>query len=168
MPNVRSYLIYNRRIAHATHTHFSDHGLLDTLHKLATNKKSGYERESAAIAFQSLATVLGPPIVPLLLPSLTVLFDLYMDKGEVVRIAATAAVRSILKLCPPESTRIILRKLEDILEHGKWRTKVGVLESLKIFVTSARSAVAIELGTVLPKVESAMHDTKQEASHPQS
>jgi len=87
-----------------------------------------------------------------------------MDKGEVVRIAATAAVKSILKLLPPESTRIVFRNLEEILDKGKWRTKVGVLDALKSFVNVARDAVATELGNVLPKVEAAMHDTKQEAS----
>jgi len=134
------------------------------LHEFATNKKSGYERESAAIAFQSLATILGAPVAPLLLPSLPVIFDLYMDKGDVVRAAAFSAVKSILKLFPPESIRILFRHLERILEAGKWRVKVGVLDAFKSFVTSARDAVAAELGTVLPKVEAAMHDTKQEAS----
>lgn len=136
--------------------------MLKTLHDFATNKKSGYERESAAIAFQSFASILGAPYAPLLLPSLPILFDLYMDKGEVVRSAASAATRAILKLFPPESTRIVFRQLESILESGKWRTKVGVLESFKPFVASARDEVAAELGNTLPKVEAAMHDTKQE------
>lgn len=134
------------------------------MHGFATNKKSGYERESAAIAFQSLATILGAPVAPLLLPSLPVIFDLYMDKGDVVRAAAFSAIKSILKLFPPESIRVLFRHLECILEAGKWRVKVGVLDAFRSFVTSARDAVAAELGTVLPKVEAAMHDTKQEAS----
>lgn len=87
-----------------------------------------------------------------------------MDKGEVVRVAASGAVKAILKLFPPESTRIVFRQLEAILESGKWRTKVGVLESFKVFVSSARDEVAVELGNTLPKVESAMHDTKQEVN----
>lgn len=138
--------------------------VLKTLHDFATNKKSGFERESAAIAFHSFAVILGAPIAPLMLSSLPILFELYMDKGEVVRTAASASVKAILKLFPPESTRIVFRKLESILENGKWRTKVGVLESFKPFVTSARDAVARELGQTLPKVEAAMHDTKQEVS----
>jgi len=143
----------------------SDHDILSTLQAYATNKKSGFERESAAIAFQSLATVLGPSSAPFLLNSLPTLYDLYMDKGDVVQAAAAAAVKTILKLFPPESTRIVFRKLETILDAGKWKTKVGVLESMKLFVTPARDAVAQELGTTLPKVEKAMHDTKSEASH---
>lgn len=138
--------------------------MLKTLHSFATNKKSGYERESAAIAFQSMANILGAPAGPLLLSSLPILFDLYMDKGDVVRAAATSAVKSILKLFPAESTRIVYRALETILDTGKWRTKVGILDALKSFVTPARDAVAAELGAVLPKVEGAMHDTKQEVS----
>lgn len=85
-----------------------------------------------------------------------------MDKGEVVRAAAATAVKTILKLFPPESTRIVFRTLETILENGKWRTKVGVLDALRTFVAPARDAVAAELGTTLPKIEAAMHDTKQE------
>ena len=85
-----------------------------------------------------------------------------MDKGDVVRNAATSAVKAILKLFPPESTRVLFRTLESILENGKWRSKVGVLEAFKPFVSSARDFVAAELGNTLPKVEAAMHDTKQE------
>ena len=75
--------------------------LISSLHAFAINKKSGYERESAAIAFHSLALVLGTPIGPLLLPSLPIIFDLYADKGDVVRTSATAAAKAILKLFPP-------------------------------------------------------------------
>ncbi|TFY69174.1 hypothetical protein EVJ58_g583 [Rhodofomes roseus] len=142
----------------------SDAQIIPTLHVFAGNKKSGYERESAMVAFQSLATVLGAPVAPLLLPSLQVIFEMYMDKGDVVRSAASAAVKAILKLFPPESTRVLFRTLEGILEDGKWRTKVGVLDSIRTFSNSARDAVANELGNTIPKVEAAMHDTKQEVS----
>ncbi|KII92907.1 hypothetical protein PLICRDRAFT_89417 [Plicaturopsis crispa FD-325 SS-3] len=141
-----------------------DHDVLSTLHAFAANKKSGYERESAAVGLQALATTLGAPSGPLLLPSLAVLYELCMDKGDVVRAAAAAATKSILKLFPPESTRIVYRQLEVILEKGKWRTKVGALDAIKSFVGPAREQVAAELGDLLPKVERAMHDTKQEVS----
>ncbi|KAI0063687.1 hypothetical protein BV25DRAFT_1990651 [Artomyces pyxidatus] len=135
-----------------------------TLHKFAANKKSGYERESAGIAFQSLASVLGPASGPLFLPSLPILFDLYMDKGEVVRQAVSGATKAILKLFPAESIRVVFRVLEGIIENGKWRTKVAALDALKGFVNGAEAAVANELATTLPKVVGAMHDTKAEVS----
>ncbi|KAH9858691.1 P-loop containing nucleoside triphosphate hydrolase protein [Lenzites betulinus] len=153
-----------REVAKVGLENLSDADIITALHTFANNKKSGYERESAAIAFHSFATVIGASCAPLLLPSLPVLFELYMDKGDVVRNAATSATKAILKLFPPESTRIVFRALEDILEKGKWRSKVGVLDAMKAFVTSARDAVANELGTTIPKVEAAMHDTKAEVS----
>lgn len=87
-----------------------------------------------------------------------------MDKGDVVRIAATAAAKTILKVFPPEATRPVYRHLEDILEKGKWRTKVGALDAIRSFVDRAKDEVAEELGNVLPKVEKAMHDTKPEVN----
>lgn len=141
-----------------------DASIIDTLLKFSQNKKSGYERESAAIGFQYLASVLGSPSAPILLPHLPTIMDLYMDKGDVVRIAATAATKTILRLLPPEATRIAFRHLEDILEKGKWRTKVGALDAIRGFVDRARDEVGSELVNVLPKVEMAMHDTKPEAS----
>ncbi|KAJ4001627.1 P-loop containing nucleoside triphosphate hydrolase protein [Lentinula boryana] len=141
-----------------------DHGVIKTLHSFAANKKSGYERESAAVAFHSFANILGAPVAPLLIPSLSILFDLYMDKGDVVRTAATSAVKAILKLFPPEATRLVFRTLEPIVESGKWKTKVGGLDAIRGFATSAKVAVAEELVEVLPKVENAMHDTKSEVS----
>lgn len=85
-----------------------------------------------------------------------------MDKGDVVRSAAAAATKAILKLFPPEGVRIVFAALQPILENGKWRTKVGVLDALRMFVAPARDAVALELVNILPKVEHAMHDTKSE------
>lgn len=132
------------------------------MHAFALNKKSGYERESAAVGFQSLPAVLGASSAPFFIPSLPILFDLYSDKGEVVRAGATAATKAILQLFPPEATGTVFRSLEDILEKGKWQTKVGALDALKSFVANAKESVADELGHILPKVELAMHDTKKE------
>ena len=132
------------------------------MHDFATNKTSGYERESAAIAFQSFAAVLGSSAAPVLLPSLPTLFDLYMDKGEVVRQAAAAATKAILKLFPPESTRLVFKTLEGVIENGKWRAKAGALDAMRMFVNRAEEAVATELATILPAVTAAMHDTKNE------
>lgn len=146
----------------------SDANIITTLHSFAQNKKSGYERESAALAFQSLAHVLGPSCAPLLLPSLPVLYDLYMDKGDVVRLAATSATKNILKLFPPEATGLVFRALEDVMGNGKWKSKVAALDAMKSFASGSKEAVAAQLGATLPKVEAAMHDTKAEVSCPHS
>lgn len=146
-------------------TSFRDAHILDTFHAFALNKKSGYERESAAVGLHSLASVIEAPAAPILLQSLPTLYDLYMDKGEVVRNASAEAVKAILKLFPPESTGMVYRTLEGVVEKGKWKAKVGALDGLKLFVKTARENVANELGITLPKVELALHDTKQEVRY---
>lgn len=88
-----------------------------------------------------------------------------MDKGDIVRAAAAAATKSILSLFPAEATPVVFRQLEEILEVGKWRTKVGALDAMKAFVKTARDEVAAELAATLPKVEKAMHDTKSEVNN---
>ncbi|KAJ3540234.1 hypothetical protein NM688_g6257 [Phlebia brevispora] len=153
-----------REVSKVGYDTLTNANIISTLHAFATNKKSGYERESAALGFQSLAHILGPSAGPLLLPSLPMLYDLYMDKGDVVRIAATTATKAILKLFPPEATGLIFRALEDVLDKGKWKSKVGALDAMRSFATSAKDQVAEELGFTLPKVEAAMHDTKAEVS----
>ncbi|KIY44429.1 hypothetical protein FISHEDRAFT_51569 [Fistulina hepatica ATCC 64428] len=142
----------------------ADDRVFESLVKFSMNKKSGYERESAGIGFQSLAHALGTSSGPLFLPYLPALFDLYMDKGDVVRSAAASAVREIIKLFPPQATRQLFTTLEPIIGSGKWKTKVGVLDTMRGLVSSAKTYVAQELGHILPKVEAAMHDTKQEVS----
>lgn len=139
---------------------------MKSLYSFANNKKSGYERESAAIGIHSLATILGPSAGPALLPALPVLYELYMDKGDVVRTTATSAAKAIIKLFPPESTRLIFRNLEENLEKAKWKGKVGILDAIKSFVPTAKIQVANQLGEILPKVEAAMHDTKSEVRSP--
>ncbi|CAE6492558.1 unnamed protein product [Rhizoctonia solani] len=151
-----------------------DEKVLARLHAFAANKKSGYERESAAVGLNALATHLKAAAGPLLLASLPVLLELYSDKGDVVRIAATSAVRAILALFPPEATRSVLRELLAVVggeAGGKWKTKVGALDSVRRWVEEKSKKaeraeyIAAELGDILPTVENAMHDTKSEVSN---
>ncbi|QRV96485.1 ABC transporter [Ceratobasidium sp. AG-Ba] len=151
----------------------ADDKVLTQLHTFATNKKSGYERESAAVGIHALATHLKAAAGPLLLPSLPVLLDLYSDKGDVVRLAATSAVRAIIGLFPPEATKVVLKELLGVIsgDGGKWKTKVGALDMVRRWVEekSKRAEraeyIAAELGDILPSVENAMHDTKAEVSN---
>ncbi|QRW24970.1 ABC transporter [Rhizoctonia solani] len=147
--------------------------VLEQLHTFAANKKSGYERESAAVGLHALATHLKAGVGPLLLASLPVLLDLYSDKGDVVRLAATSAVRAILALFPPEATRVVLRELLGVVNGeggGKWKTK-GALDTIRRWVEEKSKKaeraeyIAAELGIILPTVENAMHDTKSEVSN---
>ncbi len=70
---------------------YSNHTVLKSLQDFAANKKSGYERESAAIAFHSFATILGVPAAPLLLSSL----------ADPLRSSTWTRAKSFALLLPP-------------------------------------------------------------------
>ncbi|EJT97252.1 hypothetical protein DACRYDRAFT_25084 [Dacryopinax primogenitus] len=152
------------QVKHAGLQSLTDSDVISTLTVYANNKKSGFERESAPVGLQALARVCGHGFEPALLETIPTLFELYMDKGDVVRSAADKAVKAILKLAPPEATRPILDVLEGVLEAGKWRTKVGVLKAIQGLIPTAKEQLGQELASILLKIEHAMHDTKAEVS----
>jgi len=146
-----------------------DHAVLSTLEAYATNKKSGYERESAAVGYHSLCTIIGAPVLPLLLPALPILLELLTDKGDVVRSAASSAIRSLVSLTLVQGIHSVIGILSSELENnGKWKAKVGCLKEIGRLTDlrgdEGKEEVANILGTLLPIIEKAMHDTKAEVA----
>lgn len=142
---------------------------MSALEAYATNKKSGYERESAAVGYHSLCTIIGAPVFPLLLPTLPILLELLSDKGEVVRSAASSAIRSLVSLTPAQGIHGVMGVLSSELEKtGKWKAKVGCLKEIGRLTDlrgeEGKEEVADILGTLLPVTEKAMHDTKAEVA----
>jgi elongation factor 3 len=152
--------------------------IFDTLRSFSINKKSGYERESSAIAYTSLATLLGPALLPLLLQELPIILELLSDKGDVVREAATKALRTLVNLTNIEALESVFAVLAGHVAgtapgaSGKWKAKVGCLKEMARLVEKdwkgreqeAKDEIARLLSRHLPVVEAAMHDTKAEVS----
>lgn len=146
-----------------------DGGVLHSLEAFAYNKKSGYERESAAVGYHSLVTALGPSSLPLLLPSLPVLLELLSDKGDVVRTGANSAIRALISLTPVQAIPSVIDILaSELVSNGKWKAKVGCLKEIARLTDlrgdAGREEVAQILGTLLPIIEKSMHDTKAEVA----
>ena len=128
--------------------------------------KSGYERESAPVLVERLCRSLGTGIEAVFVPIIPALLGLAMDKGQPVRSAVNSAMTALIKASAPEGSRSLLEVLCKVLEEAKgWRTKVAALKAMEGCVKQgAEEWVAAELGKVIPFVEAAMHDTKQEVS----
>ena len=125
---------------------------------------SGYERESAPVLVERICRSLGTGVEGVFLPLIPVLLNLSMDKGQPVRMAVNSAMTALIKACPVEASRVPFDTLSKTLTEGKgWRTKVGALKAMENLVKpGGEEWVAMELGRVIPEVEHAMHDTKQE------
>ena len=120
---------------------------------------------------KALCQGLGPAALPLLLPSLPDLIELLSDKGEVVRTAASAAIKAIISLTPVEAIEPVMQVLSTNLKAcSKWMGKVGCLKAMSILVEGKgeeeKEEIAQMLGILLPLVEGAMHDTKKEVRNP--
>ncbi|KAG8998600.1 hypothetical protein FRB94_001382 [Tulasnella sp. JGI-2019a] len=145
-------------------TTLADREVLTTITDLLKNKNA-----AGAVGIQSLATVLGPVVLPLVLPSLPVLIQLFDEKSDAVRTAAQAAVKALVGLTPVEAFQTVLQILIDELKgHTKWQGKVGCLKEIARFVDlkgqEGKDEVASILGTILPPIELTLHDTKSDVS----
>jgi elongation factor 3 len=131
---------------------------------LWASSKSGYERESAPVLVERTCRSLGTGVEGVFIPLIPMLLGLSMDKGQPVRSAVTSAINALVKICPPEASRLMLDALCRTLEDAKgWRTKVAALKAMEGLVKpGSEEYVANELGHVIPFVERAMHDTKAE------
>ncbi|ORY21910.1 putative mRNA export factor elf1 [Naematelia encephala] len=131
-----------------------------------SSSKSAYERESAPVLVDRICRSLGTGVEGVFLPLVPALLNLSMDKGQPVRSAVNSAMTALIKICPPEGSRMVLDVLSKTLDDVKgWRSKIATLKAMEGLVKSgAEEWVANELGTVIPVVEHAMHDTKSEVS----
>lgn len=143
-----------------------DAKIVDVVLLWATSK-SGYERESAPVLVERTCKSLGTGVEGVFIPLIPALLNLSMDKGQPVRSAVTSALNALVKISPPEGSRLMLDTLCRGLEDAKgWRSKVSALKAIEALVKpGAEEYVANELGHVIPFVERAMHDTKAEVSH---
>ncbi|TPX57134.1 hypothetical protein PhCBS80983_g04005 [Powellomyces hirtus] len=138
-------------------------GVLDNLSSQAQNKKSGLAREGALLGMYGLARSLGRPGEPYLMALLPVMLDAYADKGQPVREAAEMAVKALMAVPSPYSTKVILPYLYDAMTR-KWQTMVGALDVLGKLAATAPEQVALALPEIIPHVTERLHDTKDEVS----
>lgn len=149
-----------------------DGGVLKALSSYATSNKPG-ERMAAAVGYNSLVTVLGPAVLPALLPTLPTLIDMYGDGDNTVANSARKAVEAITSLVPVEAIpQLAILLINELKAIGKWQAKIGCLKELARLVDlkgqEGKDELAAILASLLPDVEHAMHDTKKEARSPSS
>lgn len=146
--------------------------LYDILDQLTTASKSKdvLAREGAITAAEELFRKLGPQggSDPYFVPLLPIILDRYQESGKTasIQVAAEKAAKQLVRLCPPELAPKVIEELFNVIEDStaKWRSKVGALELLQTFATTAKDQVAERLGEYVPRLSGAMRDTKSEVS----
>jgi elongation factor 3 len=140
--------------------------IFDVVLLWSTSKHAG-EREYAPVLVERLCRSLGTGVEGVFLPLIPALLNLSMDKAQPVRSAVNTAMNALIKICPAEGSWMVLDVLCKTLEDAKgWRSKVAALKAIENVVKGGSEEwVALELGTTIPYVEHAMHDTKTEVSN---
>jgi elongation factor 3 len=167
---------------------FRDYGVLNEIKKAAADKKDGARRESAMILLGALFERF-PPAQPItevvfllqdggiIAPAL----DALADKGAVVRESAQYALDALFTNLKPESMVVgLLPALSQYLSKrtGKWQGTVGAYELIGRLADKAkmglgskeeeklkdilRESMGNRLASLIPIVESGMHDLKSE------
>jgi elongation factor 3 len=138
-------------------------GLLD--------KKSGFSRESAVIAYMHLIQQCQLSALPYILKVLPFIFEMEKgDKGQVVREACQDLLEEVVKIVPAVSFKLFLMELIfNVLDNGKWPAKISAVSFLARLVKKGDPILCQEVSTslseIIPKVSNCMHDTKQEVSN---
>ncbi|KAH8929124.1 hypothetical protein BT69DRAFT_1236292 [Atractiella rhizophila] len=154
-----------------------EEGILKDLIR-GSKSKSGYERESAMIAFHaifqkaaSLPSTSSGGYEPYFLSLIPTILSRYEDAskagGEVVRDAAAKAISVLINLVPVEQlVPRVLMPLFDYLDDSstKWRSKVGALELVAKIEKLAQDDVADNLEAIIPRLTTHLQDTKAEVS----
>ncbi|KAK4055435.1 [NU+] prion formation protein 1 [Microbotryomycetes sp. JL221] len=146
------------------------YGILDELARVANKAKEPSEREGSMVAIEELARKLqlqgGADAY--LNPLLPVVLDRYQESGKTQSVADAAekAAKQLVRLSPPELAPKVIEELFGVIESpAKWRSKVGALDLLATFATSAKDQVAERLGDYVPRLSTPMRDTKSEISN---
>lgn len=157
--------------------------LLPLVSKAASDKKSGTRRESAMIiygAFYEGLLIKCPATEPLLVQqTLQPVFDGLADKGAVVRESSQYAIDAMFGLLrQPALVSGYLKALENYVKNpnAKFQGKVAALGCISKVAEKAikaydelgdvfiRDVMGREMEALIPVVENAMHDMKNDVS----
>lgn len=140
-------------------------GVLDALKAATLDKKSDIARLGAMYAYKELATQLGHPSEPYLIPELTAILAGYGDKSAAVRDAAALAGDALFSLAGRFSVKLLVPVLlENLSNEKKWQTKMAALSFIKNLTKTSASQVQLCLPMIIPIVSDCMWATKPEVS----
>jgi elongation factor 3 len=124
------------------------------------DSKDAAEREGALLAIAAVATNVGRPAEPYLIPLLAPVLAALADKAAPVRAAATSAQAALEGLLCPHGIAAVLPTLFDAMLAQKWQTNEGACKMLSALADRAPRQVAVCLPDIVPKVTEAMGNAR--------
>lgn len=135
-------------------------GALAKLQSGVEDKDAGV-REGALLAIAAVATTVGRPAEPYLIPILGAVLGALADKAAPVRAAAAQAQQALEALLCPHGIAAVLPTLFEAMLAQKWQTNEGACKLLSALADRAPRQVAVCLPDIVPKVTEAMGNARQ-------
>jgi len=126
---------------------------------LSTND---FSRECCLMILKNLLLKLGRVCEPVALPLLPKLLLLYGDRSNNVRDLTSTICNLLMDYLCPNSFRILLPMLLDVMNHEDWRIKVGSLLLLKAIAPRVSVQVTPLLPVIIPIVSECIIDSKKQ------
>jgi len=140
----------------------TQYGILFRLTQAASDAKNVALREAAMQSLAALATTIGKPAEPYLVPTLPFVFKALADKQKPVATAAEATLKAIVSLLSPNSVRVVLPMIFEAIASSQWQSKVGGLQVISTLSKTSRREVGACLPEIEPRLVDVMGDTKEQ------
>ncbi|KAL2265030.1 hypothetical protein VTJ83DRAFT_7540 [Remersonia thermophila] len=126
------------------------------------NKKDVHQRESAMLAYELLATILGRLFEPYVIQIVPQLLAGFGDGNANVRDAALAAAKACFSSLSSYGVKQILPTLLDGLEEDQWRSKKGACDTLGAMAYLDPQQLAQSLPEIIPPLTAVLNDSHKE------
>lgn len=139
-----------------------EHRIMTTLSGALENKKDASQRESALLAYELLATMLGRLFEPYVIQIVPQLLTGFGDSNANVRDAALASAKACFARLSSYGVKNILPTLLNGLDDDQWRSKKGACDLLGAMAYLDPQQLALSLPEIIPPLTAVLNDSHKE------
>ncbi|KAL8388306.1 hypothetical protein RB595_009323 [Gaeumannomyces hyphopodioides] len=136
--------------------------IMSTLNGALENKKDASQRESALLAYELLATMLGRLFEPYVVQIVPQLLTGFGDANANVRDAALASAKACFARLSSYGVKNILPTLLNGLDDDQWRSKKGACDLLGAMAYLDPQQLALSLPEIIPPLTAVLNDSHKE------
>ncbi|KAL8356249.1 hypothetical protein RB601_001522 [Gaeumannomyces tritici] len=139
-----------------------EYRIMSTLNGALENKKEASQRESALLAYELLATMLGRLFEPYVVQIVPQLLTGFGDSNANVRDAALASAKACFARLSSYGVKNILPTLLNGLDDDQWRSKKGACDLLGAMAYLDPQQLALSLPEIIPPLTAVLNDSHKE------
>jgi hypothetical protein len=136
--------------------------IMSTLASAVDNKKDAGQRQGAFLAYELLASILGPIFEPYVIQIVPQLLAGFGDVNTDVREGCLDAAKTCFSNLSSFGVKLILPTLLEGLDESQWRSKKGACDSLGAMAYLDPQQLALSLPEIIPPLTTVLTDSHKE------